>query len=631
MLSDNGEVVLEDDFIRNKQRLDELCHTRHMAVWHDHSDIAGNKYYTDQIWSELIARGVPLSYKEKGLDLKHKLCEELKGVKRPPAILCSDDSGGIDIDEYEISKAEPLHDFKNIINKVMRELVYATEDSNLKQIISKILLTLKVANREMKGRDCRLNLIKVTGLLQQHIEVANCNKICKMLLALVELQQLAYADENKRTPKMILRAYNQSYVFATTYISLFCGNSSVSSSQRSLFGMPFHSIVVHLPEMLRLINGQSIVAEQAERHFNKIRQLTLNTSNRRASSLITNCLFRIAMQRKKSETSYHNTEYNLLRVTAEKSLVSKAARGIYLGRNTIIKNQIFQDCQTAALVHLSRIADYIEHGPNIWYKVHDSAIEFLDGLDEPEYRAEGPKLTHFRSSNWADLSDRIEKSWTDCLRQKTLLKIQIVNSLEESEQPKKSMNHRADNKTLVDHMPSLYAALREEKSKAPVTSSLAHSSDSSVECEPLNNTSSSFISDIPSLHKENSFDPQVNSDSRYKSQPICEPATSVEEILRRSWPFDMKTLNNFFKCKNAMKQKPSLLAKTQYRAAAKNVKPYLKKMLDTVRKEEKDLTLKKINSEGILLTELTAKNEVKSQYGKQIKALAHLLNQLEKF
>jgi len=38
-------VVLEDDFIRNKQRLDELCHTRHMAVWHDHSDIAGNKYY----------------------------------------------------------------------------------------------------------------------------------------------------------------------------------------------------------------------------------------------------------------------------------------------------------------------------------------------------------------------------------------------------------------------------------------------------------------------------------------------------------------------------------------------------------------------------------------------------------
>jgi len=48
-------------------------------------------------------------------------------------------------------------------------------------------------------------------------------------------------------------------------------------------------------------------------------------------------------------------------VTAEKSLVSKAARGIYLGRNTIIKDQIFKDCPTAALVPLSRIADYIDH------------------------------------------------------------------------------------------------------------------------------------------------------------------------------------------------------------------------------------------------------------------------------
>jgi len=85
-----------------------------------------------------------------------------------------------------------------------------------------------------------------------------------MLLALVELQQFAYADIRKRTPKMVLRTYNQSYALATTYISLFYDNLSVNSSRRSLFGLPFHSIVVHLPEMLWLINDQSIVAEQAE-------------------------------------------------------------------------------------------------------------------------------------------------------------------------------------------------------------------------------------------------------------------------------------------------------------------------------------------------------------------------------
>ncbi|KAF6018086.1 hypothetical protein EB796_023605 [Bugula neritina] len=63
---------------------------------------------------------------------------------------------------------------------------------------------------------------------------------------------------------MVLGTYNQSYAFATTYISLFYDNLLVNSSQRSLFDMPFHSIVVHPPEMLWLINDQSIVAEQAE-------------------------------------------------------------------------------------------------------------------------------------------------------------------------------------------------------------------------------------------------------------------------------------------------------------------------------------------------------------------------------
>jgi len=79
-------------------------------------------------------------------------------------------------------------------------------------------------------------------------------------------------------------------------------------------------------------------------------------------------------------------------VTAENSLVSKPARGINLGRNTMTEDQTFQDCTTAALVHLSRIADYIEHGPQIWYKVHESAIEFSDGSEE----SERPKLTHFQ-------------------------------------------------------------------------------------------------------------------------------------------------------------------------------------------------------------------------------------------
>lgn len=123
----------------------------------------------------------------------------------------------------------------------------------------------------MKGTDCRLNLIRITNMLSLHTEVANCREIYNMLIALIELQKVGYASDNDRTPRAILRAYNQSYVFALSYITLYSTSKNRNSSARSIFGMPFHALSVHLPEMFRLICGKSIVAEQAERHFNKLR------------------------------------------------------------------------------------------------------------------------------------------------------------------------------------------------------------------------------------------------------------------------------------------------------------------------------------------------------------------------
>lgn len=51
---------------------------------------------------------------------------------------------------------------------------------------------------------------------------------------------------------------------------------------------------------------------------------------------------------------------------------------------------------TSSLQHLKRIADYLELGESVWYKSHETAIEFFDGFNEPESREEGPILTHFR-------------------------------------------------------------------------------------------------------------------------------------------------------------------------------------------------------------------------------------------
>ena len=120
----------------------------------------------------------------------------------------------------------------------------------------------------MKGIDCRMNLIKVTAhLCLNHQQSSDGQKMYTLLLSLVELQKIAYAPQSQRSPRSILRCYNQSFIFATTCIELFGG----SRAGKSMFGMPFHCMVTHLPELLRLVSARSIVAEHAERHFNKLR------------------------------------------------------------------------------------------------------------------------------------------------------------------------------------------------------------------------------------------------------------------------------------------------------------------------------------------------------------------------
>lgn len=128
---------------------------------------------------------------------------------------------------------------------------------------------LLVTNREMKGTDCRLNLIKIAHFLSKKQCQDEARKPFALVMSLVELQKLAYAPDCQRSPRSILRAYNQSFIFATTYAQMF--QDPKSAQHRSMYGMPFHCIAVHLPESLRLVSGRSLVAEHAERQFNKLR------------------------------------------------------------------------------------------------------------------------------------------------------------------------------------------------------------------------------------------------------------------------------------------------------------------------------------------------------------------------
>lgn len=65
------------------------------------------------------------------------------GVKRPPALLCTEEDSMDLLLSYEIALTEPLHDFKNVINRVLDELPYATSDKHIRASLLDILNELK--------------------------------------------------------------------------------------------------------------------------------------------------------------------------------------------------------------------------------------------------------------------------------------------------------------------------------------------------------------------------------------------------------------------------------------------------------------------------------------------------------
>ena len=126
-------------------------------------------------------------------------------------------------------------------------------------------------NREMKGSECWKNLVLAAiSMSQQGLDGSpDGSKIYRMIIALIELQKIAYALESERTARTILRAHNQAMIFGLLCMELF--KNPKTCSIRAMFGIPMHSITNHLPAELRLVSGRTLVAENAERYFNRLR------------------------------------------------------------------------------------------------------------------------------------------------------------------------------------------------------------------------------------------------------------------------------------------------------------------------------------------------------------------------
>ena len=168
----------------------------------------------------------------------------------------------------------------------------------------------------------RLSLITVYSILHKDFT----DDVKELLETLIEICELAYAGADKRSPKSILRLFNVAFKHAYLLTNMFKESPSKITKEK-LFGVYFHSLTCHLPEISRIIAPSSLHCENEERMFSDITAISRSTSSRTSDSIRDNAILRLQAEMEFKRNDKYKTE------TSKISSLTKACK--YLKKSYI--------------------------------------------------------------------------------------------------------------------------------------------------------------------------------------------------------------------------------------------------------------------------------------------------------
>ena len=338
--------------------------------------------------------------------LEAQLKEDLKGIQRVPAISFPAQTTSmkeLNLGSYEVIPVEPLHDLKEHINNILKELPKHLNDTESTLFEEAYLEAVLSTKEKLRGSDYRLCCV----VLALHLG-NNCRLSIKRLLnTLAELCELLYAPAEKRTPRFILRLHNVafSHVIAVRKVI----QIPQVLTYRKMFGIYYHSITCHAPLTSRLISLSSVDTEEEEREFSTINCISKSTSNSHPEHIIPNSIIRV-----QAERSFRSKKSAFV---DQQSKIEKFANNLPDFPDTIISDDLL--ATELYQVHLEQISDFLLCGRGVWWHANEESKEiiFHDGKGQPEFRAEGPPMHHFRSSSLESEKIYLKEKWDECLVQ----------------------------------------------------------------------------------------------------------------------------------------------------------------------------------------------------------------------
>ena len=132
-------------------------------------------------------------------------------------------------------------------------------------------------------------------MLKVSIALANKNLLQEdekdILLLFCEMMGMYYENEEKRSPRSVLRLYNISFTHGQAIQRLLTPPKEFTL--RKLCGIYYPGTVDHAPLLYRLVCLRSIGAELFERYFDRIEDISRKTWNKHIEDLVPNAFLHI--------------------------------------------------------------------------------------------------------------------------------------------------------------------------------------------------------------------------------------------------------------------------------------------------------------------------------------------------
>ena len=300
---------------------------------------------------------------------------------------------------------------KGHLSNVFDELPYLLEKSLAEDVTA--VFNVHVHMKETKqGGDFHLAAINVLALLRK--QESTPVQVLKLIETAVDISELLYADEVKRSPKTILRLYNATWLHFELCVELLI--STRTMTHRKMFGIYLHAIVHHAPQQFEIIklNLKSTNTEHEERLFGQAKDMVHKATNKQPQNVIHNILLRLQVKQMRGDmyTSYH-------------SMLSRVSKAVHElegdGSNSTVTKSFLTGRMSSWQEHLKCISPFLRLGCGIWWKSTEEGYEFFDGKKEPHFRIEGPQLLHFRNTNLKDIHNMKSTLWQEICEEDIVL------------------------------------------------------------------------------------------------------------------------------------------------------------------------------------------------------------------